>query len=54
MVDDICHVKEYEVTDLYMQHLEQMICRAPQYWLWSHNRWKRTRAEWEKRMQEKA
>lgn len=54
MVDDIGQVKEYEVTDLYMQHLEQMICRAPQYWLWSHNRWKRTRAEWEKRMQEKA
>lgn len=23
--------------------LEQNICEAPQYWLWSHRRWKRTR-----------
>ena len=54
MVDDIGAVSEYEVTDIYMQHLEQMIRREPQFWLWSHNRWKRTKAEWERRMQQKA
>lgn len=51
MVDDVNALKEFEVTDIYMQHLEAMIRRAPQYWLWSHNRWKRTRQEWERRMQ---
>ena len=51
MVDDVNTLKEFEVTDIYMQHLEAMIRRAPQYWLWSHNRWKRTRQEWERRMQ---
>lgn len=54
MVDSLDSVKEYAVTDLYMQHLEQMIRRAPQYWLWSHKRWKRTKAEWEQRMKNKA
>lgn len=54
MVDSLDKVEEYAVTDLYMQHLEQMIRRAPQYWLWSHNRWKRTKAEWERRMQNKS
>ena len=53
MVDDVKAVPEYQVTDVYMQHLEQMIRRAPQYWLWSHNRWKRTRAEWEQRQADK-
>ena len=51
MVDDVNALKEFEETDIYMQHLEAMIRRAPQYWLWSHNRWKRTRQEWERRMQ---
>lgn len=53
MVDNVEAVPEYQVTDVYMQHLEQMIHRAPQYWLWSHNRWKRTRAEWEQRQADK-
>ena len=53
MVDNVEAVPEYQVTDVYMQHLEQMIRRAPQYWLWSHNRWKRTRAEWEQRQADK-
>ena len=40
---------EYELTDIYFQRMEQTINRAPQYWLWSHNRWKRTREEFERR-----
>jgi KDO2-lipid IV(A) lauroyltransferase len=31
------------LTDMYFQLLEKTICRNPQYWLWSHNRWKRQR-----------
>lgn len=40
---------EYELTDTYFRLMEQTINRAPQYWLWSHNRWKRTRAEFDRR-----
>ncbi len=32
-------------TEQYFRLLEQNIQRAPQYWLWSHKRWKRTREE---------
>jgi len=41
----------YEVTNRYFAALEQTINRAPQYWLWSHNRWKRTHAEFDRRYQ---
>lgn len=30
-----------EVTRLYMKRLEQSIKQAPEYWLWSHRRWKK-------------
>jgi len=40
---------EFELTDTYFRLMEQTINRAPQYWLWSHNRWKRTREEFERR-----
>jgi KDO2-lipid IV(A) lauroyltransferase len=36
------------VTEQYTHLLEQTINRAPQYWLWSHNRWKRTKEEFER------
>lgn len=34
---------EYGVTDAYFRMLEKSIQRAPAYWLWTHNRWSRTR-----------
>ena len=42
---------EYEVTDIYHQMLEASIRRQPELWLWSHNRWKRTREEFNERFQ---
>ncbi len=36
---------EYEITDAYFSMLEENIRRAPEFWLWTHNRWKRTREE---------
>jgi KDO2-lipid IV(A) lauroyltransferase len=30
----------HEITEAYIKYLEIMIKRAPQYWLWSHRRWK--------------
>ena len=40
---------DYEITDHYAQLLEEQIRQCPELWLWTHNRWKRTRQEWEKR-----
>ncbi|QQL51117.1 lysophospholipid acyltransferase family protein [Mucilaginibacter ginkgonis] len=31
---------QYEITNTHVHHLEEMIKREPQYWLWSHRRWK--------------
>ena len=32
-----------EITEMYMQALENQIIREPQFWLWSHRRWKHKR-----------
>ncbi|MFR2070476.1 MAG: lysophospholipid acyltransferase family protein [Bacteroides nordii] len=53
MIDDIQQYADYEVTDLFMSKLEQSIHKAPSYWLWTHDRWIRTREEimvWYKRI----
>ena len=44
-------LEEYELTDRYHQLLEENIRRQPELWLWSHNRWKRTREEFNRRFQ---
>lgn len=44
--------KDYELTDAYFEMLEKSIRRAPQYWLWTHNRWKRTHEEFNIRYDE--
>lgn len=31
---------EYEITEIYMKMLERDILRQPQFWLWSHKRWR--------------
>lgn len=31
---------EHEITQTHVKYLEKMIHRAPQYWIWSHKRWK--------------
>ncbi len=32
--------KEFEIIDTVMKYLEEDIRRKPEYWLWSHRRWK--------------
>jgi KDO2-lipid IV(A) lauroyltransferase len=44
-------MKEYELTDIYFKMLETSIRRAPEFWLWSHDRWKRTRKEFNERFE---
>lgn len=31
---------EYEITEKHVRYLENVIHEEPQYWLWSHRRWK--------------
>lgn len=31
---------EYEITNRHVKYLEEVIRQQPQYWLWSHRRWK--------------
>ncbi|NOU17379.1 MAG: lysophospholipid acyltransferase family protein [Bacteroidales bacterium] len=32
--------KPYEITEMHVHALEKLIYEAPEYWLWSHRRWK--------------
>ncbi|MGN0215170.1 MAG: acetyltransferase, partial [Prevotella sp.] len=40
-----------EVTRRFFAMLEETIRREPAYWLWTHNRWKRTHEEFDRRFQ---
>lgn len=44
-------MKDYELTDIYFKMLEESIRRAPELWLWSHDRWSRTREEFNERFE---
>ena len=37
--------KSEELTKLHTAHLEKMIIEKPEFWLWSHKRWKRKKSE---------
>lgn len=41
---------DYKLTEAYMQILEREIRETPHLWLWSHRRWKYTRADVENSM----
>lgn len=43
---------KFHYTKTYFKMLEATINRAPQYWLWSHNRWKRTREQFNEKFTE--
>jgi len=43
IVENAAETKEMEITEKFFQLLEQSIYRQPQYWLWSHKRWKHKR-----------
>lgn len=40
LCDDPSATQYGEISDLHTHSLEQQILKAPQYWLWSHKRWK--------------
>lgn len=40
LTTDPKHTAEHEITNMHVTHLEKTIKEIPQYWLWSHRRWK--------------
>lgn len=47
MTDKPNEQPEMGITEEYFRRLEKSIHRQPALWLWSHNRWKRTREEYD-------
>ena len=41
--EDAKNVPNYEITDHFLKFVEQQIYEAPQYYLWTHKRWKHRR-----------
>lgn len=44
MSEDASQLPENELTNMYYRVLEDSIRETPELWLWTHKRWKRTRA----------
>ena len=40
LFDDVSQVSENEITSRHLKILEDIIIEAPEYWLWTHKRWK--------------
>ena len=38
-------LREHEVTEAHVKHLEQIIREHPEFWLWTHKRWKHKRPQ---------
>ena len=45
LLPDHHHMAPEKITEKYMNHLESIIRRAPENWLWSHKRWKKKRQQ---------
>jgi len=45
-------LEDYKLTEMYFRLLEENINRAPEYYLWTHNRWKRSHEEFNLRYDE--
>ena len=40
LIDNPKDCPEYDITNAHTRELENLITEVPQYWLWSHKRWK--------------
>jgi KDO2-lipid IV(A) lauroyltransferase len=43
LLDHTAHLSENEITEAHIKRLEEIIRDKPEYWLWSHRRWKHKR-----------
>jgi KDO2-lipid IV(A) lauroyltransferase len=48
ITDDPGNTKDYEITGKFLQHMEDQILEDPAYWLWTHDRWKHKKADYDK------
>ncbi len=53
LTDKPQEMEEFEITRRFFAMLEQSIRKNPEVYLWTHNRWKRTHEEYDRRMKEK-
>ncbi len=40
LAEDVKNVPDYQITDLFLKKVESQIIEAPEYYLWTHKRWK--------------
>ncbi len=45
LAENLAELKEYEITELHTRYLEKRIIEKPEFWLWSHRRWKHKASE---------
>lgn len=43
LTENVKAVPDYQISDAFMQRVEQQILEAPEYYLWTHKRWKHKR-----------
>lgn len=43
LIENPKETKQYEITEMHVKALERLIQDKPEYWLWSHRRWKHKR-----------
>jgi len=41
--EDVRSVPDYQISDMFVERVEQQILEAPEYYLWTHKRWKHKR-----------
>ena len=41
--DDVNSFPDYKISEIFMQKVEQQILEAPEFYLWTHKRWKHKR-----------
>ncbi len=40
IINDPKSFEDYQITDAYLKHIEEQILEAPEFYLWTHKRWK--------------
>lgn len=48
ITDDARSTAEYEITDKFLQMLEKQIRERPAFWLWTHDRWKHKKSDFDR------
>ena len=43
LFEETAQCKEFEITEAHVRKLEEIIIKKPEYWLWTHKRWKHNR-----------